>query len=338
MVPMVSAMEEIHWVKEQLEQVKSELASQKLAFNASTEFGIMIEVPSVVPALDKIAEHVDFCSIGTNDLVQYFFAADRGNAKVNHLANCRHPAFLRMLREICTQMKKHGKWVGLCGEMAGDSRNLPLFVALGLDEISMAPNEVPFTKQRLAHLSSAGCDELLDEAIACETACEVEALIDSFLSNSTHTPLIDAELVVIGSESTTREEAIRELVDLLDLTDRTQDPDALEDAVWERESTYSTDMSLGFALPHCKSNAVGDSSVAMLRLNQPVLWEDASSVPVSAVILLAMKDDPGKHMQVMSKLARKLMNEDFRQRLITASNADEVVRLLSDESGIAATG
>ncbi len=334
MIPMISVLEEVHWVREQFEQVKRDLTSRGQAFDVSIELGIMIEVPSVVPVLDKIAAEVDFCSIGSNDLVQYLFAADRGNPKVNHLANARHPAFLRLLRQICVQVKQHGKWIGLCGEMGGGARNLPLLAGLGLDEISMAPNEVLFTKQRLAALSSADCARLVEDALELATAEEVETLIDKFVLNGSERPLIELELVIIESHSKNREEAIRELVDLLHQTERTEDPDGVEDAIWDREATYSTDMGLGFSMPHCKSKSVSHSSIAVLRLKEPMIWEEASTVPVRAVIMLAMKNEPGKHMQVMSKLARKLMDEDFRDQIGSSRTREELVRLLTKDAGI----
>jgi multiphosphoryl transfer protein len=164
----------------------------------------------------------------------------------------------------------------------------------------------------------------------CTDVEAVNALLSTFNSTSSPRPLLDAELVVFGGNSMNREEAIRELSDLVYLQQRAVDPDRLEDSLWEREDSYPTDMGLGFALPHCKSETLLHSSIAYLRPAQPFLWSAESTVPVRAVIMLGMRPDSGEHMQALSRLARKLMDEDFRERLLTATASDTVMRLLSE--------
>lgn len=335
MVPLISSAGEIQWVREQLDSAKRELRSEKHSFDANTELGVMVELPDAVANLGDISAVSDFFSIGTNDLAQYFFAEDRIRSKTDLRKAVREPAFLRMLFDIAQKAKAHQKWIGMCGEMAGDPRNLALLAGLGLDEISIG-GDVLQAKSRLAKLNSVSCELLLKKAITCATREQVEELITS-LSSACAPSLVGRELVVPSSKSRDRDEVIREMVDLLLLQDRTADPDRLEDALWEREASYPTDMGLGFALPHCKSSAVQHSSVAVIRPESPFFWSPESTVPVRAVIMLAMKDEPGgsaQHMQVLSRLARKLMDDDFRERLLTFKTGDEVVELLTQEVGI----
>src|SRR5690606_17041709 len=115
---------------------------------------------------------LDFFTIGTNDLCQYFFAADRGNTRVAPLASVTHPGFLRFLKQIVDEVRARGKWVGLCGEMAGDIRHLPLLIGLGLNEISTTGQSIPALKARIARLSAAECASVLAEAMACRSSDE----------------------------------------------------------------------------------------------------------------------------------------------------------------------
>ncbi len=332
MVPLISTADELLWMKEQLSIAQHALTALAQPFDPAIELGIMIELPTAVPQLGELAGHADFFSIGTNDLTQYFFAEDRTRAKLDLRANVRHPAFLRLLQDIANAAKASPKWLGMCGEMAGDPRNLPLLVGLGLNEISIG-GDVLAMKRRLAKLTTSSCTQLLQAAIACTMIEEVDALLATFTSEAPQSLLI-LDLVIPASQSTSRADAIRELVDVLHLHARTSEPDRLEDALWEREASYPTDMGLGFALPHCKSEAVRHSSIALLRPRQPFLWSAESTVPVRAVIMLAMKDEPGKHMQVLAKLARRLMDEDFRERLIAFPDQDAAVQYLTEEARI----
>ncbi len=120
-----------------------------------------------------------------------------------------------------------------------------------------------------------------------------------------------------------RRKPIAELVGALFAAGRTEQPRALEDAIWAREATYSTGLGFGFAIPHCKSDAVASSSIGVLRLAQPVEWGSNDGQPVRCVILLAMResDAQGTHMKVFSKLARRLMHEEFRERMLAAGDS-----------------
>ncbi|HKT22959.1 MAG TPA: phosphoenolpyruvate--protein phosphotransferase, partial [Terriglobales bacterium] len=333
MAPMVSTIEEVLWLKAQVAELKQELTEAGSQFDRNIPLGIMIEVPSIAFILDQLCAELDFFSIGTNDLNQYFLAVDRDNAKVAGLSRVYHPSFLRFLRHIVDGVHEHGKWVGMCGEMAGDPANLPILIGLGLDEISAAAPQIPILKQKIAQLSAAECRLILDRMTSAAQVKDVEVLLEHAHSQSVEQPLLSTELVIVGSDSETKEEAIRELVDALYMAGRTQDPDRLEEIVWQRESAYSTGLGHGFAIPHCRSDAINANSVAVLKLSKPVEWAALDGKPVSMVILLAVResDANNSHMQVLAKLARRLMNESFRQEFGSLERPTEIMAFLSRE-------
>jgi fructose-specific PTS system IIA-like component len=211
--------------------------------------------------------------------------------------------------------------------MAGDPRNLPLLLGLDLNEISVAANAIPALKRDAARLSAAACRELLEHAIACGTAEEVEALLDSTAPAQSAEPLFSPSLVMLRSDGRDKDEAIRELVDALYAAGRIDDPGRLEDAVWARESVYSTGLGHGFAIPHCKTDAVAANSIGILKLDQPIEWGSLDGHPVRMVILLALRESNqnGTHMKVFSRLARKLMDEEFRDRLMEIDDPGEMI-------------
>jgi len=334
MAPMVSTLEEVLWLKRQIAELQLELASRSIPFNAAVPTGIMVEVPSVAFILDQLCAEVDFFSIGTNDLNQYFLAVDRDNAKVAELSSVRHPSFVRFLKHIVDQVHANGKWIGMCGEMAGDILNLPLLVGLGLDEISASASQVPMLKNRISSLSARSCEGLLSGAMACTHLREVEDLLKEQNHSEEETrPLLDSQLVVLGSDSESKEEAIRELIDLLYVAGRTEEADRLEEVVWRRESAYSTGLGHGFAIPHCKSDAVSANSIAILKLRKPIEWGSLDGKAVQVVILLAVREsDAGNsHMKALAKLARKLMDEKFREHLLEMYNSEHMLAYLSRE-------
>ncbi|MCV3308063.1 phosphoenolpyruvate--protein phosphotransferase, partial [Leclercia adecarboxylata] len=134
MIPMISSMEEILWVKEKLAEAKQQLRSEQIPFDEKIPLGIMLEVPSVMFIIDQCCEEIDFFSIGSNDLTQYLLAVDRDNAKVTRHYNSLNPAFLRALDYAVQAVHRQGKWIGLCGELGAKGSVLPLLVGLGLDE------------------------------------------------------------------------------------------------------------------------------------------------------------------------------------------------------------
>jgi fructose-specific PTS system IIA-like component len=236
---------------------------------------------------------------------------------------------------IAEGAKKRKTWLGMCGEMAGRRENLPLMVGLGLDEISAAPGDAPVLKAALASMDSKRCRGVLEKAAACATPGEVRALLRD-AAHDPSAPILDPEAILVGSDAETKEEAIREAVDALYIAGRTERPRAVEEAAWAREATYSTGLGYGFAIPHCKTDAVAAPSLALVKLQSPVEWGSTDGKPVSVVILLAVPAAaaPEAHLKVFATLARRLMHEEFRDRLTNAADRAAVEQALRAELAV----
>jgi phosphoenolpyruvate-protein phosphotransferase len=182
MVPMVAGISEIRAAKAVMEKAKEELRSEGKTFKEDVQFGIMIEVPSAALLADRLAKEVDFFSIGTNDLTQYTLAVDRTNSKVANLASPFNPAVLTLIKMTIDKAHAEGKWVGLCGELAGESLGAPLLLGLGLDEFSMSPARVPEIKKIMQKLHKEDCKKLADEVLQMVDAQSVMDRCRSFLT------------------------------------------------------------------------------------------------------------------------------------------------------------
>lgn len=335
MVPMISSLEEVLQFKSEIAAVKHDLERKGIAFQPNILIGIMIEVPSAGFILDQLCSELDFFSLGTNDLNQYFMAADRDNPKVTELSNVLHPGFLRFLKQIVDDIHRAGKWVGMCGEMAGEIRHLPLLVGLGLDEISVPPAQIPAAKRALSQLSATDGQRVLDEMIASRDKLAIENLLERAQTVQSAQPLLSKELVLLGSDSRNKEEAMQEIVDAFYIAGRTEDRQRLEEALWLREAAYSTGVDYGFAIPHCKTDAVVADSVGVLKLNQPIDWGLVRDRPVKVkmIITLAVREpqSANRHLQVLSKLCRKLEEEEFRGHLLAVENAHDMATYLAEQ-------
>ena len=181
MVPMVSGLAEIRAAKAVMEKAKAELKAEGKPFTDKVQFGIMVEVPSAALMADRLAKEVDFFSIGTNDLTQYTTAVDRTNSSVAHLANPLNPAVLTLIKRTIDCAHAEGKWVGLCGELAGEPLAAPILLGLGLDEFSMSPARVPVIKRVLKSLRKADCVPFADEVLALNDAEEVMKASETYL-------------------------------------------------------------------------------------------------------------------------------------------------------------
>src|SRR5699024_11071216 len=142
MFPMIATIEEFNQAKALFVEEKNKLKDEGFQVKDDIEVGIMIEIPSAAIIADQFAKEVDFFSIGTNDLIQYTMAADRMNEAVSYLYQPYHPALLRLIKTVIDASHKEGKWTGMCGEMAGDEKAVPLLLGLGLDEFSMSASSV----------------------------------------------------------------------------------------------------------------------------------------------------------------------------------------------------
>jgi len=173
MYPMISSVGEVLRANEILEEAKAELREAGTPFDEHIEAGAMIEIPSAALTAGVIAKHVQFFSIGTNDLIQYTIAVDRVNENVAYLYEPTHPAVLRLIRDTVDAGHENGIWVGLCGEMAADPLMTPLLLGLGLDEFSVAPSAVPLVKDAVRSVEYTRAKKLAETALSCETAVEV---------------------------------------------------------------------------------------------------------------------------------------------------------------------
>ena len=177
MFPMVSGVSELRDAKAELELAKVALRTRGVAFDDKLQTGVMIEIPSAVLVADLLAREVDFFSIGTNDLIQYTLAVDRGNETVAYLYRPLHPAVLRLLRTTVVAARAAGISVSMCGEMAGDVQYGLLLLGLGLSELSMNPGALPLMKRIVRGSSRAQGEALLQEALHLTTPDEIELLV-----------------------------------------------------------------------------------------------------------------------------------------------------------------
>ncbi len=173
MLPMVSSLGEIQRAREILDDVRRELEAKGEPCAERLQFGIMVEVPAAAVLADHLACVVDFFSIGTNDLTQYTLAVDRTNERVSKLASPYHPAVLRLIDMTIRAAHAQGKWVGMCGELAGDELAVPLLLGMGLDEFSMAAPSVPAVKAAIRQWTLSECQAVAAHALNLPTALEV---------------------------------------------------------------------------------------------------------------------------------------------------------------------
>lgn len=179
MFPMIAALTEFRKAKGILMEEKEKLLAEGVAVSDTLQVGIMIEIPAAAVLADQFAKEVDFFSIGTNDLIQYTFAADRMSSGVSYLYQPYNPSILRLVKHVIDSAHKEGKWAGMCGEMAGEPLAGPLLLGLGLDEFSMSATSVLAQRKLIRSLSKAEMTELANKAINCATMEEVVALVEA---------------------------------------------------------------------------------------------------------------------------------------------------------------
>ncbi len=177
MFPMVATAEEVRQARKILDECITELRIESKPFARNIEIGIMVEIPSAALVADQLAKEVDFFSIGTNDLSQYTMAADRTNPKVAALSDAFFPAVLRLVRDVIKAAHAEGKWVGMCGELAGEPLAAPILLGLGLDEFSMSPPMVPLIKQILRNLSAEEMKPVAERALNLETPKQIQEFV-----------------------------------------------------------------------------------------------------------------------------------------------------------------
>ncbi len=181
MFPMIATLNEFRDAKAIVEDEKKNLSKEGIAFSDDIELGMMVEIPAAAILADQFAKEVDFFSIGTNDLIQYSMAADRMNERVSYLYQPYSPSILRLVKMTIDGAHKEGKWVGMCGEMAGDEKAIPLLLGLGLDEFSMSASSILEARSIIRGLKYSDMQALSEKALAASTTDEVLELLDGVI-------------------------------------------------------------------------------------------------------------------------------------------------------------
>ncbi|MBK7142774.1 MAG: phosphoenolpyruvate--protein phosphotransferase [bacterium] len=180
MLPMISDLSEYERARKLIQQVMLELKRARVPFDPEIPVGIMVEVPSAALTADLLARKVDFISIGTNDLTQYTMSADRANARVANLYNSYHPSVLQLIKMTVEACKKHRKPVSICGEIAGDQLALPLFIGLGVEQLSMNPAKIYDLCRLVGKIDTAVARHLVESVMNCPSAAAVTRRLESF--------------------------------------------------------------------------------------------------------------------------------------------------------------
>ena len=180
MFPMIASVKELVDAKKVVEDVKKELREKNILFNENIKIGIMIEIPSAAIMADELAKECDFFSIGTNDLIQYTLAVERGNEKVASLYTHFHPAVIRLIKYVIDSAHNNGIICGMCGEAAGDSLYSPLLVGMGLDDFSMNSNKILESRKLVRSLDYSECKTLADEVLKMVHREEIKEKLNKF--------------------------------------------------------------------------------------------------------------------------------------------------------------
>lgn len=183
MFPMVSSIKEVRNAKRFVEEAMDQLRKAGVPFDEKIKIGVMVEVPAAAVIAEDLAKEVNFLSIGTNDLIQYLLAVDRGNDVVSGLYQEFHPAVLRFLRRIIERGKRKDVWVGMCGEMAGDPLATILLLGLGLDEFSVVPNVLPEIKKIIRSVKYKEAKKIAKHVMTLETEDEVKACLRGIMKD-----------------------------------------------------------------------------------------------------------------------------------------------------------
>lgn len=179
MFPMIATLQELRQAKALLAEVQNELDQEHIEFNRKMEVGIMIEVPGAALIADQLAKEADFFSIGTNDLVQYVMAADRMNERLSYLTEPFQPAVLRIIDHVIKAAHREGKWVGMCGEMAGNLTAVPILLGMGLDEFSMSGASVLGVRALLHKLNREEMKQLTEDVLQMTSAEQIKGYVES---------------------------------------------------------------------------------------------------------------------------------------------------------------
>ena len=184
MFPMIATIDEFNQAKALVEECKAELSAAKVEFDQKVQVGMMVEIPAAAVNAKNFAKVADFFSIGTNDLVQYSMAADRMNQSVAYLYQTLNPSLLNLIKMTIDGAHAENKWVGMCGEMAGDQLAVPLLLGMGLDAFSMNATSILRARSIINNLDYQSAQTLVNQALMLSTSKEVESLVQAFLKKN----------------------------------------------------------------------------------------------------------------------------------------------------------
>ena len=180
MIPMISSIEELRKTKQIVEECKKELQEKNIKFKKDIKLGIMIEIPSTAIMAEQFAKECDFFSIGTNDLIQYTVAVERGNEKISNLYSKYNPAVIRLIKMAIDGAHKEGIFCGMCGEVAGDSKFIPILIGMGLDEFSMNSNKILQARKVITNLEKKQCEKLVENIIKLDSSNKIKEKLENF--------------------------------------------------------------------------------------------------------------------------------------------------------------
>lgn len=180
MIPMISSIEELRKTKQIVEECKKELQEKNIKFKKDIKLGIMIEIPSTAIMAEQFAKECDFFSIGTNDLIQYTVAVERGNEKISNLYSKYNPAVIRLIKMAIDGAHKEGIFCGMCGEVAGDSKFIPILIGMGLDEFSMNSNKILQARKVITNLEKKQCEKLVENIIKLDSSNKIKEELEDF--------------------------------------------------------------------------------------------------------------------------------------------------------------
>ena len=182
MFPMISTIDELRDSKKILEECKKELDEQNIKYNKEIKVGIMIEIPATAIMAETFAKECDFFSIGTNDLIQYTMAAERGNTQIANLYTKNHPAVIRLIKQTIDAAHNNGIFCGMCGEAASNFQYIPLLIGMGLNEFSMNSSAILQAKKTITNLNKKDCEKLVEDVLKCDSDKEVERMLKDFIN------------------------------------------------------------------------------------------------------------------------------------------------------------
>lgn len=209
---------------------------------------------------------------------------------------------------------------------------LPLLLGLGLDEISLSSARITECKTQLSQLHAGRCRQLLRQVCGCENSEQVLSLLASSQVSEPR-PILSTENMILQADWLNKEEVLKGMVDHLWLTGWTSQPLQLEETLWAREAAYSTGLGHGIAIPHAMTDAIDHPAISICRLAHPVDWGSLDGQPVDLVIMLTLSTRLGReqHLRIFSRLARRIMYEEFCQQLRTAGDEQALCALLQQE-------